>query len=121
MPLYRLFLHRSYEEQTYRMESETHHRPGHGVTPELYMSVLEPLGFDVRVYPHNANVGREVFDRTMGRAGLKYRIGQRLSGIDPNSAQGALSLMCVAVRTRLSETAGDATCERFRTFRRRRT
>jgi len=105
LPLYRLFLHHSYEEQIYRMKSETHHRPGHGLTPEFYASILEPLGFDVRVYPHNANVGREVFDRTMGRADLKYRIGQRLSGIDPNSPKGALTLMCVAVRNHRVQTA----------------
>lgn len=105
MPFYRLFLHHSYEEQIYRMASETHHRPGDGVTPELYRSILKPLGFNVDVYPHNTNVGGEVFESTMGRAGLKYRIGQRLSGIDPNSANGALALMCVAVRSRVEERA----------------
>lgn len=105
LPLYRIFLHHSYEEQVFRMESETHHRPGHGVTAELYASILEPLGFEVRVYPHNANVGREVFDRKMGRAGFKYRIGQWLSGINPNSSQGALQLMCVAARTRIGTAA----------------
>lgn len=97
LPFYRLFQHHEYEEQMYRMESETHHRPGHGVTPDLYHKVLTPLGFDVKIYPHNAN-GREALNRVMGRANLKYRIGQRLSGIDPNSPGGALSLMCVAVR-----------------------
>lgn len=39
--------------------------------------------------------------RTWGtrRAKAKLRWGQRLSGIDPDSRAGALSLMCVAVRT----------------------
>jgi hypothetical protein len=34
----------------------------------------------------------------MGRSKLKYRIGQILSGIDPDSIEGAFSLMCIAVR-----------------------
>jgi len=34
----------------------------------------------------------------MGRSKSKYRIGQMLSGIDPDSIEGALSLMCIAVR-----------------------
>ena len=80
------------------MASETHHRPGHGVTPALFISILEPLNFDVKLYPHNNSSGAETFDSVMGRSKFKYRMGQILSGIDPDSTEGALSLMCIAVR-----------------------
>jgi len=44
-------------------------------------------------------VGAEALDGDFGRASLKMRVGQILSGIDPNSKAAALSLMCRAVRT----------------------
>jgi SAM-dependent methyltransferase len=96
LPLYRAFRGDARDEQRQRMASEVHHRPGHGVTPELFRSVLEPLDFDVRLYPHNNSVGAEAFKSMRGRAPFKYRFGQLLSGIDPDSAEGALSLMCIA-------------------------
>jgi SAM-dependent methyltransferase len=98
LPLYRLFQGHAWEEQRQRLASETHHRPGHGVTPALFTSILVPLNFDVKLYPHNNSAGAETFDFVMGRSKLKYRIGQMLSGIDPDSIEGALSLMCIAVR-----------------------
>jgi SAM-dependent methyltransferase len=98
LPLYRLFQGHVWEEQRHRMASETHHRPGHGVTPALFISILEPLNFDVKLCPHNNSSGAETFDLVMGRSKFKYRMGQILSGIDPDSTEGALSLMCIAVR-----------------------
>jgi SAM-dependent methyltransferase len=98
LPLYRLFQGHVWEEQRHRMASETHHRPGHGVTPALFVSNLEPVNFDVKLYPHNNSSGAETFDLVMGRSKFKYRMGQILSGIDPDSIEGALSLMCIAVR-----------------------
>jgi SAM-dependent methyltransferase len=35
LPFYRLFFGHVWEEQRHRLASETHHRPGHGVTPAL--------------------------------------------------------------------------------------
>jgi SAM-dependent methyltransferase len=98
LPLYRLFLGHAWEEQRHRMASETHHRPGHGVTSALFLSILKPLDFDVKLYPHNNSAGAETFASVMGRSKSKYRMGQILSGIDPDSIEGALSLMCIAVR-----------------------
>jgi SAM-dependent methyltransferase len=86
------------DEQTWALATELHHKPGDGVTEELVRTVLEPLGFDVDVYPHSHYVGREALTGVMGRQPLKLRIAQRLSGIDPDSAAGALSLLCVAKR-----------------------
>ena len=42
--------------------------------------------------------GAETLELVMGRSKFKYRMGQILSGIDPDSSEGALSLMCVAIR-----------------------
>jgi hypothetical protein len=52
----------------------------------------------VKLYPHNNSSGAETFDLVMGRSKFKYRMGQILSGIDPDSTEGALALMCIAVR-----------------------
>lgn len=90
--------HRSDTEQAVALASEIHHDAGDGVTEQLFRSVLEPLGFEVSIYPHNNGVGGEVLSGERGRSSLKMRVGQRLSGIDPASAAGALSLMCRAVR-----------------------
>ena len=99
--LYRLIRrggHASAAEQTWGLATEVHHRPGDGVTPELYYKVLEPLGFSVKVYPHNHTVGAEVLQGNYGESDKKYRFAQLWSGINPNSPQAALSLMCVATR-----------------------
>ena len=76
----------------------SHHRPGAGVTPDLYAQALEPLGFDVKLYPHNHDLGSEVLSGNVGQAQFRYRFAQILSGIEPNSEEAALSLMCVADR-----------------------
>lgn len=101
LPIYKLTKrggHASTAEQTWGLASEVHHRPDDGVTPEFYHKTLEPLGFNVKVYPHNHTIGAEVFLGNYGKSDRKYRFGQLLSGIDPDSPQAALSLMCVATR-----------------------
>jgi SAM-dependent methyltransferase len=85
-------------QQRCMLASELHAAiPGKGVTPALFRHTLEPLGFQVRLLPHNHG-GAEVLSGTMGRPPLGIRMLQRLSGIDPESAAGAMTLMCVARR-----------------------
>jgi SAM-dependent methyltransferase len=101
LPIYRFIKrggHSTAEEQFWGLATEVHHKLGDGVTPELYHQILEPLGFEVKVYPHNHTVGAAVLQGNYGRALQKYRIAQTLSGINPNSPQAAMSLMCVATR-----------------------
>ncbi len=102
LPLYRWMQRGGHtsgdNEQQWALATELHHRPGDGVTKELLRSTLEPLGFDVQLYPHSHFVGREVLTGQIGRPPLKIRLAQRLSGIDPASPEAALSLLCVARR-----------------------
>ncbi|BAY43898.1 type 11 methyltransferase [Scytonema sp. HK-05] len=101
VPIYRLMSGgklMSQKKHDAMIASETHHKPGAGVTPELYYQTLEPLGFTVKVYPHNHTLGAEVLQGIYGRSQIKYRFSQWLSGINPNSPEAALSLMCVARR-----------------------
>ncbi len=101
VPIYRLMTGNSFmtkEEHTAMIASEIHHQPGKGVTADLYHQTLEPLGFKVQLYPHNHTVGSEVLQGNYGRSNNKYRFGQWLSGINPNSRAAALSLMCIAKR-----------------------
>jgi len=98
LPIYRFIRrggHSTAEEQSWGLATEVHHKAGDGVTPELYHQILEPLGFEIKLYPHNNTGGAEVLQGDYGQALRKYRIAQRLSGIDPNSPQAAMSLMCV--------------------------
>ena len=88
--------HKTNDQQYWGLECETHHKPGHGVTKEMFTSTLEPLGFNVKVYPHNHNLGAEVLLGEWGKADFKYRMGNIFSGRNPNSDKSALSLMCVA-------------------------
>ena len=88
--------HKTNDQQYWGLECETHHKPGHGVTKEMFTSTLEPLGFNVKVYPHNHNLGAEVLLGEWGKADFKYRMGNIISGRNPNSDKSALSLMCVA-------------------------
>lgn len=100
--IYRLALrnlHIQQEERSCMLATETHHKPGDGVTAALFHQTLEPLGFAVNLYPHNHTVGAEALKGCTGRPPhWRYRLGQVLSGINPNSPEAALSLMCVAVR-----------------------
>ncbi|MEH2245023.1 hypothetical protein [Nostoc sp.] len=90
--------HATATEQTWALATEVHHRPGDGVTRELYDKILEPLGFRVLVYLHNHTVGAEVSLGNYGKSDQKYRFAQLCSGINPNSPLAALSLMCVGTR-----------------------
>jgi len=86
-------------ERVHALATELHHCPGDGVTRELFCETLIPLGFQVNLYPHNHTVGAEAL---LGQVGSpphwRYRLGQRLSGLNPNTPEAALSLMCVASR-----------------------
>jgi SAM-dependent methyltransferase len=88
--------HSTLEEQATVLASELHHRPGDGVTRDLFENVLGSLGFDVEIFPHNHNLGHEVLKHQRGRSELKFQVGQILSGINPNAPEAALSLMCRA-------------------------
>ena len=52
--------HTSTEEQFWGLLAEVHHKPGKGITPQVYNDVLKPLGFTVNLYPHSHKVGAEV-------------------------------------------------------------
>ncbi len=86
------------DEQTWALATELHHKPGDGLTREMLLQTLVPLGFDVKIYPHNHRIGAEVVAGNIGRAPFKIRLAQRLSGINPHSADACLSLLCVATR-----------------------
>jgi ubiquinone/menaquinone biosynthesis C-methylase UbiE len=88
--------HKTGSQQYWGLASEIHHKPGHGVTREFFQYILEPLGFEVKIYPHNHTRGPEVLDGIRGRAQLKYMLGNLLSGRNPFSEKSALSLMCIA-------------------------
>jgi ubiquinone/menaquinone biosynthesis C-methylase UbiE len=102
LPLYRLLKRGGHapedDEQTWALATELHHKPGDGLTEEMLTQTLLPLGFDVKIYPHNHRIGAEVAAGKTGRAPFKIRLAQRLSGINPHSAAGCMSLMCVATR-----------------------
>ncbi|MEM1255746.1 MAG: class I SAM-dependent methyltransferase [Cyanobacteria bacterium P01_H01_bin.21] len=99
-PMYWLFRFSRYRSRTeieMRWATETHRsKPGDGVTPQLYNQVLNPLGFALNVYPHNHNVGDELFSGNLGRLPWHYQLTQKLSGIQPNQPVSAQSIMCVA-------------------------
>jgi ubiquinone/menaquinone biosynthesis C-methylase UbiE len=93
----RASFYRSKQERQLRLATEIHnHKPGDGVTPELYIDTLTPLGFEIVLYPHNHGVGAELFTGNYGRSPLKYTLAQMLSGMDPNSPEAAQSVMCIA-------------------------
>ncbi len=83
-------------EQQWALATELHHRPGDGLTARLAHSVFDPLGWQVRVFPHNHFVGAQTLSGEIGHAPLKIRVAQRLSGIKPGTPQAAMSLFCVA-------------------------
>jgi SAM-dependent methyltransferase len=93
--------HRSVEEQSLALQGEVHHYPGRGVTAHLYESVLKPIGFNLELYPHNHDRGASVLEGDIGRSTLRHRIAQSLSGIDPDSREAALSILCRATRHRV--------------------
>jgi SAM-dependent methyltransferase len=102
--------HRSLDMQTAALESEIHHRPGDGVSRELFEDALSPFCFEVKIYCHNHRLGREVLSGAWGKSELKFRVGQALSFINPNSAAAALSLMCVARSSKNGQAASRSVC-----------
>lgn len=88
--------HKTNNQQQWGLACEIHHKPGHGVTKNMFKEILQPAGFDVNVYAHNHDLGAEVLTGKKGKAELKYRIGNILSGRNPSADTSALSLMCVA-------------------------
>jgi ubiquinone/menaquinone biosynthesis C-methylase UbiE len=92
--------HKSNHQQLAALASEIHHKPGHGVTRELFINVLSPLGFSTNLYPHNHDLGDEIFQGIKGKAAFKYRVGNFLSGRHPTADTSALSLMCIARKTK---------------------
>jgi ubiquinone/menaquinone biosynthesis C-methylase UbiE len=89
----------SEEYRTARQATETHNqKPGDGITPTVYYQTLEPLGFEVKIFPHNHDLGSEVFEGKIGRMSWKRRLAQRLSGINPDTPASAQSIMCIARR-----------------------
>jgi len=88
-------------ERLTALATEIHHKPGDGVTKELFSQALEPRGFEVKFYPHNNAIGADALQGNQGNPPhWRYRVGQLLSGINPYSESSALSLMCVATRPR---------------------
>ncbi|NEQ50277.1 MAG: class I SAM-dependent methyltransferase [Leptolyngbya sp. SIO3F4] len=95
--LLRFSRYRSRTEIEMRYATETHNfSPGDGITPQLYEHVLQPLDFDFEIYPHNHNVGNDLFSGNLGKLPWQYRLAQKLSGIQPNQSVSAQSVMCVA-------------------------
>jgi len=88
--------HKTATQQASGLRTEIHHKPGDGLTDALFHEILAPMGFDVRVFRHNHQLGAEVLEGQHGPAELKYRVGSLLSGRNPHAANSALSLMCVA-------------------------
>jgi SAM-dependent methyltransferase len=101
-PLYRLMKYKHYiafDERTARFKTEIHNqRPGDGITPELYYKILKPLSFDVKLYPHNHDLGTEVLKGQIGTSSWRMCLSQRLSGINPDTKEAAQSIMCIARR-----------------------
>ncbi|ANE49267.1 class I SAM-dependent methyltransferase [Flavisolibacter tropicus] len=88
--------HKTNSQQYWGLACELHHKPGHGVTKLFFQKTLKSMGFDVKVFPHNHQLGAEVLEGQIGKAELKYRVGNILSGRNPNAVGSALTLMCVA-------------------------
>ncbi|MEM1395492.1 MAG: class I SAM-dependent methyltransferase [Cyanobacteria bacterium P01_D01_bin.116] len=105
-PLYRLLRSKhyiSYEERQARWKTEVHNqRPGDGITKDVYYKALEPLGFDVELYPHSHDLGAEVLEGENGRNSWRLRLSQCLSGINPDAPEAAQSIMCIARRKNTS-------------------
>jgi SAM-dependent methyltransferase len=88
-------VYKSPHEQAWRLATEIHNaKPGDGVTPELYIDTLEPLGFTIELYPHYHNVGDELFRGDPGKMGFKDTLIEFLAGDD--APQPQQSIACIA-------------------------
>jgi ubiquinone/menaquinone biosynthesis C-methylase UbiE len=103
-PLFRQIIGRplaTWDQQVARFNTEIHNQfPGDGLSPDLYYRVLEPMGYEVNLYPHNHTLGAEVLQGQWGKAPPLIRWAQRLSGLNPDAIESAQSIMCVAQRIR---------------------
>ena len=91
----------SFSQQACRRKTELHNRfPGDGITRDLFLNVLEPMGFNVKLYPHGHVANADVFKGSRGSNTAFVRMVQRASGIDPDQDDSQLSIMCVATRDR---------------------
>jgi SAM-dependent methyltransferase len=98
---YRSWKFNSFLEQACRLKTELHARfPGDGVTHEMYFNILEPMGFNVKLYPHGHIAGEDIFKGSRGSQTALPRFVQLASGIDPDKGDSHLSLMCVASKDR---------------------
>ncbi|BAY81416.1 type 11 methyltransferase [Calothrix parasitica NIES-267] len=101
-PLYRLLRSKHfipYDKRQARWKTEVQNqRPGDGITKDVYYKALEPLGFDIKLYPHSHDLGAEVLEGKNGRNSWRLRLSQRLSGINPDTPEAAQSIMCIARR-----------------------
>jgi hypothetical protein len=89
----------TWDQQMARFHTEIHNQwPGDGVELGMYDRVLGPLGFELKLFPHNHTVGAAVLDGEWGRAPRLIRWAQRLSGMNPDRRESAQSVMCVARR-----------------------
>jgi ubiquinone/menaquinone biosynthesis C-methylase UbiE len=88
--------HKTDDQQFWGLACELHHKPGHGVTRQMFENALNPLGFKVNVYPHNHKLGAEIFDGRRDKADIKYFLGNLFSGRNPWASESAVTLMCVA-------------------------
>lgn len=88
-------VYKSPQEQALRLATEIHNcKPGDGVTLELYLATLEPLGFSIELYPHYHNVGDELFRGAQGKLGFTDTLIQILCGA--SAPQPPQSMMCIA-------------------------
>jgi ubiquinone/menaquinone biosynthesis C-methylase UbiE len=97
----RSWKYRSFSQQACRRKTELHNRfHGDGITREMYLNVLEPMGFNVKLYPHGHVAKADVIKGSRGSNTTFVRMVQRASGIDPDKNDSQLSIMCVATRDR---------------------
>ena len=97
----RSWKYRSFSQQACRRKTELHNRfLGDGITREMYFNVLEPMGFNVKLYPHGHVAKADVIKGSRGSNTAFVRMVQRASGIDPDKDDSQLSIMCVATRDR---------------------
>jgi SAM-dependent methyltransferase len=98
----RASIYKSPYEEAWRLATEIHNsQPGDGVTPALYRDTLEPLGFEIELYPHYHNVGDELFRGEQGKLGFKDTLIKLLAGHD--APQPPQSIACIARKSKIAD------------------
>lgn len=64
LQIYGTWIHKEKGQQFWALKTENYHRPGHGVSKELFEKSLNPLGLEVTTYPHNHTEGVEYLTQT---------------------------------------------------------